>query len=175
MSAHHLPANPNLTNLRNQAKQLLKDHSAGDSETWARWRRLPKLANLTGPEVQSAPVSLADAQSVIARESGFVSWRHLKRHIEMPEELKELGRAIEAFDGERARQLLKRSPELVHVRLYNSDAEEGTTVLGYAVWVDRKETSHITPLDIALGIDTPMGKRVVKLLFEHGAEGKEGN
>ncbi|NKB65632.1 MAG: hypothetical protein GKR89_01105 [Candidatus Latescibacteria bacterium] len=143
MSARHLPAHPNLTNLRNRAKQLLKAHQAGDSEAWARWRRLPQFEKFTDAELQSAPVLLADAQSVIAREYGFDSWRHLKHHIETPDVLKALDRAIDAIDIGQVRRLLQGSPELVHARLYSYDSEEGGTVLGAALMSRRREENYI--------------------------------
>ena len=60
--------------LRKQAKDLLRGYRAGDKS--ARKRAAEAMPH---PAVRS--FSLADAQFVIARESGFDSWTHLKRHI----------------------------------------------------------------------------------------------
>jgi hypothetical protein len=112
-------------------------------KSFVEWRILPQLAKRTDAEPQSTPVLLADAQSVIAREYGFDSWRHLKHHIETPDELKALALAVDAIDAGRVRELLQRSPEWVHARLYSPDSEDGGTVLGGAVMTRRKEESYI--------------------------------
>jgi hypothetical protein len=64
-----------LEQLRKQAKDLLRAYRAG--EVSARKRAAEAMPH---PAVRS--FSLADAQFVIARESGFDSWTQLKRHIE---------------------------------------------------------------------------------------------
>jgi hypothetical protein len=65
------PPNPNLTQLKNQAKDLRAALSGGDAAAAERVR--------TGlPGRQPATVGLRDAQLVIAREYGFESWRQLK-------------------------------------------------------------------------------------------------
>ncbi len=59
---------------RKRAKELLKTLQAGDSQALTRVSRwLPP---------RSAPLRLAEAQLVIAREAGFASWPKLKQHIE---------------------------------------------------------------------------------------------
>jgi hypothetical protein len=69
-----LPPNPDLDQLRNQAKELLKASRARD---------LPSLLRIEQvlPD-RAATARLADAQLVIAREYGFASWPKLKRHVE---------------------------------------------------------------------------------------------
>src|SRR5688572_3302437 len=71
-----LPANPSLENLRKQAKRLLAEARAGEPEAVARVREFhPHAQELDVP-------SLHDAQLVIARSYGFVSWAKLKHHVE---------------------------------------------------------------------------------------------
>src|SRR5271154_4527690 len=68
------PARPSLTQLRKQAKDLLRASRAGDAAASAR-------IHLWKPEV--ATPTLADAQFVLAREYGFDSWPKLVHHVEV--------------------------------------------------------------------------------------------
>jgi hypothetical protein len=60
----------NFEQLRNQARDLLRQFRAADPEALARWdaqfARRPKV------------LQLAHAQAVLAREAGFPSWAQLK-------------------------------------------------------------------------------------------------
>jgi HEAT repeat protein len=68
-----LPPDPNLDQLKNQAKDLLKACRAGDPQALLRIERwLPNC---------SVQARLADAQLVVAREYGFTSWPRLKLYI----------------------------------------------------------------------------------------------
>jgi hypothetical protein len=66
----------NLEQLRNQARDLLRQFRAADVEALARWdahfARRPKR------------LQLAHAQAVLAREAGFPSWPQLKAYVEAP-------------------------------------------------------------------------------------------
>jgi HEAT repeat protein len=66
----------NLEQLRNQARDLLRQFRTVDAEALARWdahfARRPKR------------LQLAHAQAVLAREAGFPSWPQLKAYIEAP-------------------------------------------------------------------------------------------
>src|SRR5207244_2722493 len=75
--------------------------------------------------VIDGPLTLADAQLVIAREYGAESWARLKRHVETSERVAEFqphprfGEAVSALDAgdiDRLRGLLASEPELVHAR-----------------------------------------------------------
>jgi len=70
-----LPPRPHLEHLKKQAKELLESHSQGDPEARERVRT-------TLPARLEAPLALHDAQSVIAREYGFASWRALRAELE---------------------------------------------------------------------------------------------
>ena len=64
-----LPARPSLESLRKQAKKLTRDVAAGNSDAIARVRaRLPRA---------ELPLSLRDAQLVLARELGYPGWPDL--------------------------------------------------------------------------------------------------
>jgi len=75
-----LPASPDLDHLRKQAKRLLRDAQTGKIEALVRFARsLPGLRNI---DLSTHQVRLHDAQSVISREYGFLSWVELKRYVE---------------------------------------------------------------------------------------------
>jgi ankyrin repeat protein len=69
-----LPAAPSLEHLRKQSKRLLRACRAGDERAMAR-----VAEHHPDP---GAPVKLADAQLVIAREHGFPSWPRLRAYVE---------------------------------------------------------------------------------------------
>lgn len=81
---HKLTTRPNLDHLRGQAKKLIAALRAGDPDARRAFaQHLPAARGLPAAKLQAAGFRLADAQSVIARENGFESWRHLSRHIEI--------------------------------------------------------------------------------------------
>jgi len=107
-----LPARPNLEQLRNQAKDLLKSLKSGDPVAVQRFQENHPQPSKTAV----ASFSLSDAQLIIAREYGFLSWPKLKEHVESVSletgDLMELlKQAFHADDATRLRQLLDRYPE----------------------------------------------------------------
>lgn len=101
----------NLEQQRKRAKELLKAARAGEPEALARLARL-------GPAAGNAP-RLADAQRVIALESGFRSWARLKHHVE----------AV-AFARRNAGVAGDRDMPTVHVRC-GSDIRTGLEIAGF--------------------------------------------
>jgi len=78
-----LPSRPNLDHLRRQAKTLLAQLHDGDASAISAFREfLPAAKTLTPAKVRSAGFRLADAQSVVARRTGFASWPLLGRHVQ---------------------------------------------------------------------------------------------
>jgi len=77
-----LPPNANLTQLKHQAKDLLKQHRSGDAEACAVLRRLPSLADADDAAVLAREMKLHDVQYALALMYGFTSWDALRRHIE---------------------------------------------------------------------------------------------
>ena len=73
-STPRLPARPSLEQLQKQAKELLRQYRASDPSAAERFF----AANSKTP----GGATLADAQFVIARESGFETWAKLKHYIE---------------------------------------------------------------------------------------------
>ncbi len=80
-----LPDRPNLRQLKDQAKDLLK---AG------------------------AAASITDAQFKIARIYGFASWPQLKAHIDATKEIRQLKHAIDTNDIGRVKTMMTRNPVL---------------------------------------------------------------
>ncbi len=126
MSSRSLPSRPDLTQLRLQAKELRRAHRNGGPSAAARiLTHHPRLLGRTVRDAQETPVSLADAQLVIAREYGFESWIALKRHVAMSRRLVHMrsypgfADAIEALDRgdlDRLRAQVAQDPTLVRAR-----------------------------------------------------------
>jgi uncharacterized protein (TIGR03067 family) len=135
----NLPARPNLDHLRRQAKTLLADLESGASAAVATFvEYLPAAKRITAEQVRSAGFRLADAQSAVARKSGFASWPHLARHVEQLralegtwafERLEIDGHAMPAgalnssqilIDGDRFRT---ESPEATYEGIFNINVE----------------------------------------------------
>jgi len=78
-----LPTRPNLDHLREQAKDLLAAFREGHSEAVATLHQnVPALNLHPVEEIVNHEVTLADAQSAVARQHGFPSWAQLVRHVE---------------------------------------------------------------------------------------------
>jgi len=78
-----LTTRPSLDHLRGQAKTLLAELRAGDTDAARTFiDHLPKARGLSPAQAKAAGFRLADAQSVIARRDGFASWTSLVRHVE---------------------------------------------------------------------------------------------
>ena len=73
------PARPNLEQLKNQAKSLLRAAQAHEADALHRFALLPAFRSR---EPALTNVALHDAQSVIAREHGFASWNALREEVE---------------------------------------------------------------------------------------------
>ena len=69
-----LPAAPSLEQLRNQAKDLVRAHRAGDAAARSRVA--------THHPRPAEPLKLSGAQLVVAREHGFPSWPRLRAYVD---------------------------------------------------------------------------------------------
>ena len=176
MSPHlSLPSNPNLRQLRNQAKDLWRAFKSQEPDAAHRFREsLPQLAGLSDEEVFGAKLGLKDAQRTLATEYGFADWDALRRHVEavssgkqgpvypegdLPEPVAAILKAVEDADVSRVRALLDDDPGLVHVRV-RSDYEEGDTLLHRSAphQVEDGANPHEPHLQVA------------QLLIDHGAD-----
>ena len=100
MSARHLPIRPDLTQLKHQAKDLLRAIKKGDADAVADLR-----AHVPGNE-DPARTTLADAQLALARSYGVASWPRLVAACYVID-------AIWSDDVERLRALVVKRPALI--------------------------------------------------------------
>src|ERR1044071_10436991 len=120
-----LPSHPSFESIRKQAKKLVRQFAAGDPDALVRVHT--QLPNPT------LPLSLRDAQLVLAREYGFAGWQDL-RAVVLRQEGKglewaaaEAERAIHDHGVERLAQLVRDYPALLSWR-----DDSGEALLGFA-------------------------------------------
>ena len=77
-----LPERPNLEQLKKQAKSLLHAAQAGEAAALRRFAALPAFSKKSISDLGAVGLALHDAQSVIAREHGFASWKELREEVE---------------------------------------------------------------------------------------------
>jgi ankyrin repeat protein len=135
MTSQHLPERPNLEQLKKQAKTLLHAAQSQEPTALARFQMLPAFTGLAPAEIARRPLRLHDAQSVLAREHGFASWRALREAVE--ERNLSFAAAAEQFvrfavsgAAVRARRLLDLHPGIARAGLHPS------LVLGDAAQVE---------------------------------------
>jgi hypothetical protein len=95
----HFPVRPNLDQLRNQAKDLLRSIRRGDAASLAEFRKNHPKA------LEPAVAKLADAQLALARSYGLPSWPRLVTACRMTD-------AIWRGDIEIARWLIERGADV---------------------------------------------------------------
>ncbi|NKB72119.1 MAG: hypothetical protein GKR89_34000 [Candidatus Latescibacteria bacterium] len=148
-----LPSQPDLQQLRRQAKDLLRAHQAADTAAAQLLRHaFTEMADWSDAEIFQTKFALKDAQRAVARQYGFDEWADLKQHVDSLQksdasaaiggnsaEVEAIRRAVEAGDAETVTVLLEKNPGLVHVRL-ESDVAEGDTLLIRAVPNQRPPT-----------------------------------
>jgi hypothetical protein len=115
-----LPPRPSLESLRKQAKALARDVATGDADAIAR-------ARVHQPRVD-LPLTLRNAQLVIAREYGFPGWQDLVAEVSqrlgqgLAWAAAQARRVIHDNDVERLKQLLTEYPALL---TWRADSEDG--------------------------------------------------
>ena len=77
-----LPPRPDFTQLKHQAKDLLRAHGLKDASACAVLRRLRQFADTDDADILAQPLALHEAQYALAMDYGFASWNALKRHVE---------------------------------------------------------------------------------------------
>ncbi len=120
MTSQKLPERANLEQLKKQAKDLLHAAQSGDTAAMERFRALPAFAS----GVEAAALALHDAQSAIAREYGFSSWKELREQVEMQSlsfaaAAEEFLRCATGGALERAMALLGAFPGIAHASLFS--------------------------------------------------------
>ncbi len=130
-----LPDHPDLDQLKRQAKELLRSARGGDAAALERFRLLPAFRAFREEQLRRAPVALHDAQSAIAREYGFSSWKALSEHVtlltlELADAVREFIEAATDGRQDRAERLLRLHPAIVGasfpVALVTGDAKRAT-------------------------------------------------
>jgi len=140
-----LPVRSSLIQFKEQVRSLIKANKSSDPEAMRCIRqhhpRLPGRANtndrneVTESEIRKARVTLADAQSIVARWHGFESWPKLTKHVELlnrkDSRTLQFELAVEAIiagDFTTLESLLRENPELARTR---STREHHATLLHY--------------------------------------------
>ncbi len=77
-----LPPFPNIAHLKRQAKQLVRAHRHGRSESCEVLRNLRRFSGLDNQSILASSVALHDAQYAMAIEYGFNNWNALRQHVE---------------------------------------------------------------------------------------------
>jgi len=127
MTSQSLPERPNLEQLKNQAKTLLRAARSREVTALRRFQVLPQLrpksVDELGTMALAQALALHDAQSVIAREHGFQSWNALRDEVE--ERSLSFDGAVEEFVRcatggvpTRALRLLARHSGIAHANLH---------------------------------------------------------
>lgn len=105
VAPRRLPEQPNLEQLRKQAKELLRGYRSGNSSAVAEVDRFELHAN-------KDRFALNDAQRVIARAYGFASWAKLKAFVDGANVARFM-EAAKSGDLAQVRSMLGSRPELV--------------------------------------------------------------
>src|ERR1700722_13908741 len=120
-----LPSHPSFESIRKQAKKLVRQFGAGHPDALARVH-----AQLPAPAL---PLSLRDAQLVLAREYGFAGWQDLRAAALRREgkglewAVAEAQRVIHDHNVDRLREIVQEYPALI---LWRGDS--GESLLGCA-------------------------------------------
>jgi ankyrin repeat protein len=133
-----LPRHPDLEQLKRQAKELLRSARAADPAAIARFRALPAFERVSEEQLKRTSLALRDAQSAIAREHGFPSWKALSEHVaaltlRFGDAVREFVEAATDGRADRAERLLRLHPGIVganlQVALVTGDAKRATAWL----------------------------------------------
>jgi ankyrin repeat protein len=112
VSPRRLPEQPNLEQLRKQAKELLKAYLSRDSAAIAEVRRFELIP--------SSDFALSDAQRILARAYGFQSWTKLKAFVDGVN-IARFATAVQEGDIPRVRSMLASRPELISMDRAEND------------------------------------------------------
>ena len=97
-----LPERPSLSSLKYQAKQLVKQHHAGDTAACEALRALSRWSGRSDDEILADDLVLADAQHAVALAYGFPSWIALRTQVGAAADASEPGPPLVLSDAQRA-------------------------------------------------------------------------
>jgi ankyrin repeat protein len=149
-----LPSRPNLEQLKNQAKSLLKRYRAAVPEALARVRENhPRWQDSSDAVLASARLTLADTQLVIANEYGFKNWPALKAHVLSQQANSSIDATVRAFQDAAGRGDLSQLDALLRADpgVLNETAGPGVRTALHRAVFGKSEAG-------------------VKFLLEHGAD-----
>ena len=141
--ARRLPRQPNLEQLRKQARDLLHEYRAGEPAAVEEVRQFERHPD-------PAAFALHDAQRVLARAYGYQSWARLKAFVDGAN-VARLADAVQAGDVDQARALLRARPELASMDMAGDNEHQA---LHYAVL--RRDRAMVCLL-MAAGADARKG------------------
>ncbi|MBK4215619.1 VOC family protein [Paracoccus caeni] len=73
---------PTIQTHQKRAKLLCRWHRDGNTSIGEKVRLLPRFRDLTDQEILNAPLTLMQAQEIVAIEAGFRNWADLKAHAD---------------------------------------------------------------------------------------------
>ena len=76
-----LSTRPDLSQLKKQAKELLRAHQSGNAEACRTLKCLSRFETLSDTDILQAEVKLQDVQFALAMTYGFESWAKLKKEV----------------------------------------------------------------------------------------------
>ena len=115
-----LRTQPDLDQLKRQAKELLKDFNAADAAAIVE-------VNAHYRDANPSTFALHDAQLVLARAYGFASWPKLKAFVDGVT-VTRLADAVRSGDLATVRSMLAARPELVHIDAAENDEHKALHV-----------------------------------------------
>ena len=177
----------NLIQLKLQAKELRKAHTAGESEALERIKaHLPLLAAASEQKLNKYPLSLTEAKYVIAGENGLAGWPKLKRYVELGQfelQVEALQKAHSAGDPDACRLIKANFPVLAgysesNICAYPLSLEEAQLVIardngfaGRTEIVNYLLEQGAEDLDTSLRTAVGQGHlEIAQLLLEKGAD-----
>ena len=165
MPSQSLPARPNLEQLKNQAKDLLKAYRAGHPSAIARFREsMPRLLGPVDDQPDSPSLSLRDAQQVVAVEYGFPSWSHMHTHIQERKDVLMFEMTVEGVRVSHKNQqrvvVLKGKEVNVYLPIWIGPAE-GDSI---AMKLQGKETARPMTHDLMDSMIADLGGKVMRVV-----------
>ena len=138
----------NLEQQRKRAKELRRAHADGRADAAVRViEQLPRARLHSPRDVLAPPLTLSEAQFVVAREAGYSSWPALKHALEDPEtaEARERDAVLDAAiagDDWRIDAALARTPDLLRRSLHLAAALGDADAVAALLAADPSSADH---------------------------------